>query len=85
VQNYLDGIEQLRLVGLELLLGRLFDQIDFNQIDDPVFKQLVLYRIAFPKSKLKTTEYLYRYQGLSWEKTNCITTWTSFIIIKNHR
>lgn len=66
VQNYLDRIEQLRLVGLELLLGRLFDQIGFNQIDDPIFKQLVLYRIAFPKSKLKTTEYLYRYQGLSW-------------------
>lgn len=43
-----------------------FDQIGFNQIDDPIFKQLVLYRIAFPKSKLKTTEYLYRYQGLSW-------------------
>lgn len=68
VQGYLDGIKQLRLVGLELLLGRIFDEIGFNQITDPAFKQLVLYRIAFPKSKLKTTEYLYRYQGVSWSE-----------------
>ena len=60
----MESVESLELVGLELLLGRLFDEIGFNKIADEIFKQLVIYRIAFPKSKLKTTEYLYRYRHI---------------------
>ena len=67
-EHFLSHINQLQLVGLELLLGRIFDQVGFNQIQDSVFRQLVLYRVAFPGSKLKTTEYLQRYQGLSWNE-----------------
>jgi hypothetical protein len=55
------------------LLGRIFDEIGFNKIEDKIFRQLVIYRVAFPQSKLKTTEYLYRYQHIDWHEDtfNC--------------
>ena len=49
-------------MGIDLVLGKIFNEIGFNQIQDPLFKDLVLYRLVYPKSKLKTTEYLYRYE-----------------------
>lgn len=58
----LSTIQQHKLVGIDLVLGRLFDDIGFGQIQDPLFRNLVLYRLVYPRSKLKTTEYLYRYQ-----------------------
>jgi len=58
----LDGIEALTLQGTELLLGKLFDEIGFNQIEDQLFRQLVIARLCFPVSKLKTTDYLSKYQ-----------------------
>ena len=67
-EQMLDSIDCLKLVGLELLLGRIFDEIGFNKISDEIFRQLVIYRIAFPQSKLKTTEYLYRYQQIDWHE-----------------
>lgn len=51
-----------KLVGVQLTIGKLFDEIGLNAIKDPLFKDLVLYRIIYPKSKLRTTEYLYRYE-----------------------
>jgi transposase len=66
--HFLDGIKSLRKEGLELVLGKLFDEIGFNKIKDPIFKQLVLYRLVYPSSKLKTTEYLYRYQQIEWDE-----------------
>ena len=67
-EKMFNSIDQLKLVGLELLLGKIFDEIGFNKITDDIFRQLVIYRIAFPKSKLKTTEYLYRYQHIDWNE-----------------
>ena len=67
-QQMFDSIDSLELAGLELLLGRIFDEIGFNKIEDKIFRQLVIYRIAFPQSKLKTTEYLYRYQHIDWHE-----------------
>jgi transposase len=58
----LASITSHKLVGIQLVLGGIFDEIGFNAIPDPLFKDLVLYRLAYPKSKLKTTEYLYRYE-----------------------
>ncbi len=58
------GIEQISVYGPELLLGPLFDQIGFGQIQDSLFRQLVLARLCFPVSKLRTTDYLSRYQFL---------------------
>jgi transposase len=64
VEQALDAIQLINRVGHDLLLGRIFDEIGFNLIDDPLFRHLVIARVAFPKSKLKTTEYLYRYKQI---------------------
>ena len=60
--NLLSNITSHKLVGIDLILGKIFDEIGFNKIEDKLFKDLVLYRLVYPKSKLKTTEYLYRYE-----------------------
>ena len=36
-----------------------------NAIEEDLFRHLVISRLAFPLSKLKTVDYLYRYQGVS--------------------
>lgn len=64
----LDSICSYKLVGIECVLGRIFDNIGFNQIHEPLFRDLVLYRLVYPKSKLKTTEYLYRYEQKSYSE-----------------
>jgi len=58
----LNHIKSHKLVGIDLVLGKIFDEIGFNQIKEEIFKDLVLYRLVYPKSNLKTTEYLYRYK-----------------------
>ncbi len=53
----------IRTVGPELIFGKIYDHIGFNQIQEELFRHLVISRLAFPLSKLKTVDYLYRYQG----------------------
>lgn len=55
----------IRTVGPELIFGKIFDSIGFNQIGEELFRHLVVSRLAFPLSKLKTIEYLSRYQGVT--------------------
>jgi transposase len=55
----------IRTVGPELVFGKLYDNIGFDMVDEELFRHLVIARLAFPLSKLKTVEYLYRYQGIS--------------------
>lgn len=55
---------QVRTVGPELIFGKLFDTLGFNAVPDELFRHLVITRLAFPTSKLKTVDYLYRYQGV---------------------
>jgi len=55
----------IRTVGPELIFGRIYDYIGFGRIKEELFRHLVISRLAFPLSKLKTTEYLYRYQSKS--------------------
>lgn len=55
---------QIRTIGPELVFGKVFDSIGFNSINEPLFRHLVIARLAFPLSKLKTIEYLYRFQGI---------------------
>lgn len=59
----LDGLEEISVRGPELLLGKLFDQVGFNQLNDDLFKQLVFARLCYPSSKLKTSDYLFKYQN----------------------
>ena len=55
----------IRTVGPELIFGKIYDHIGFNQIEEDLFRHLVISRLAFPLSKLKTVDYLYRYQGVN--------------------
>ena len=57
----------IRVIGPETVFGKLYDKIGFNQISEDLFRHLVISRLAFPLSKLKTTDYLYRYQGVRIE------------------
>lgn len=60
--DVLSSIVSQKNIGIQYVLGKIFNDIGFNQIKDNLFKDLVLYRLVYPKSKLKTTEYLYRYE-----------------------
>ncbi len=66
VENFLISLEngQVRTVGPELVFGKIYDYIGFNQLKSDLFRHLVIARLAFPLSKLKTIEYLYRFQGI---------------------
>jgi transposase len=64
----LSSIVSHKLVGIQYVLGKIFDDIGFNQIPETLFKDLVLYRLVYPKSKLKTTEYLMRYEQKSYSE-----------------
>ena len=63
LEQFLGGIQQIKIVGTELLLGKLFDRIGFNAIQDELFRKIVLARLCYPLSKLKTVDYLRRYEG----------------------
>jgi transposase len=54
----------IRTVGPEIIFGRIFDYIGFGSLGEDLFRHMVISRLAFPLSKLKTVEYLYRYQGM---------------------
>src|SRR5690606_24002989 len=61
----LEGIEHITVCGPDLLLGKIFDEIGFNAVKEPLFRQLVIARLCYPVSKLKTTDYLSKYQFLN--------------------
>lgn len=54
----------IRTVGPEIIFGKIFDSIGFNSLQEDLFRHLVIARLAFPLSKLKTIDYLYRFQGV---------------------
>jgi len=58
---------QIRVIGPELIFGTLFDRLGFGAIPEPLFRHIVIARLAHPVSKVKTVDYLYRYQGITVE------------------
>jgi len=56
----LDGLsnDDIRIVGPELVFGKIFDFIGFSKIPDQLFKDLAISRITHAGSKLKLSEYL---------------------------
>jgi transposase len=54
----------IRTVGPELIFGKIYDNIGFGALQEDLFRHLVIARLSFPLSKLKTIEYLYRFQGV---------------------
>jgi transposase len=67
VEQAFEALENasVRTVGPELVFGKIYDHIGFNEVGEYLFKHLVISRLAFPLSKLKTIDYLYRFQGIS--------------------
>lgn len=60
---FFTGLDEIRLMGPELLLGKLFDEIGFKAINNKLFRSLVITRMVYPVSKLKTTDYWFKYNG----------------------
>ena len=64
-QSIYENIQQVQLLGPEIVLGKLFNEIGFNTIKDELFKHLVIARLVYPASKLKTIDYLQKYKGIT--------------------
>ena len=58
------GLKKVVVIGPELILGKIFDEIGFDKIPDSLFRHLVLTRLIYPGSKLKTVDYLLQYKGV---------------------
>lgn len=49
------------------ILERIFDEIGFSAIPEPLFRYLVVMRLLYPVSKLKTVEYLYHHYQIQYD------------------
>jgi transposase len=65
IDQFFNNIEQITVQGTEHLLGKIFNEIGFGRIPDTLFRKLVIARLCFPASKLKTTDFLLKYQFFS--------------------
>jgi hypothetical protein len=67
VENFAKGIasDHLQIVGSELILGKIYRKIGFPDDGCPnYFKHLVLCRLVYPGSKLKTVDYFRQHLNL---------------------
>jgi len=69
LDQLLGSIQQIKIVSIDLLLGKLFTDIGFSVVQDELFKKLVLSRLCYPVSKLKTIDYLRRYENFETNET----------------
>lgn len=66
IESFLNSIDnaQVKVIGPELVFGRIYTAIGYNNIEDEMFRHLVLTRLFHPGSKLKAVDYLNRYLGI---------------------
>ena len=69
LQHFLTGLSnsQIRVIGPEMIFGRLYDKIGYGALNDEMFRNLVVCRLFNPGSKARTVDYLYRYLGKRYE------------------
>ena len=60
-ERVVSNMDALLINGTQLLLGRIYDEIGFNAVNDEVLRHLVIARLSQPRSKLATVEYLKSY------------------------
>ena len=60
-ERVVSNMDSLLINGTLLLLGRIYDSIGFNAIEDDVLRHLVIARLTQPRSKLATVDYLKSY------------------------
>jgi len=58
---------EVKNIGPELILGKIFNTIGLNEIKEELFKYIILARLTYPVSKLKTTEYLLQHYNINIE------------------
>ena len=73
IESFLGDLcnDQVQVIGPELIFGRVYDSIGFDQIDNDLFRHLVITRLFHPGSKLKAIDYLHRFlnvDGCRWKK-----------------
>jgi len=58
IEQVFDALQNasIKTVGPEIIFGKIYDHIGFNSINEDLFRHLVISRLAFPLSKLKTIE-----------------------------
>lgn len=68
IGDFVDGLSnsQISVEGPEVIFGKLFDYVGYGEIGG-LFRPLVLSRLVAPGSKLKTVDYLWRYNGVSYD------------------
>ncbi len=68
INDFVGGISnsQISVAGPEVIFVRLFDHVGYGEIGG-LFRPLVLSRLVAPGSKLKTVDYLWRYNGVSYD------------------
>jgi len=59
-----DNITTHTEIETELLLGKIFDEIGFNKINSSLFRNLVISRLCYPVSKLRTSNYLFQEKNI---------------------
>lgn len=64
IKNFVENTSnlQIRTIGPEIIFGTLFDRIGFNAIENELFRHIVIARLAYPTSKLKTVDYTKKQQ-----------------------
>ena len=55
------NVDSLLINGTQLLLNGIYDDVGFNAIKDEILRHLVIARVAQPRSKAATVEYLKTY------------------------
>jgi len=67
IENFVEDLSNahIRTIGPELIFGTVFDRLGFSAIKEELFRHIVIARLAYPTSKLKTADYLYRYKGIT--------------------
>lgn len=67
VENVIGSLSNghVRTIGPELIFGTLFDRLGFDAIPGELFRHIIIARLAYPTSKLKTVDYLFRYRGIA--------------------
>lgn len=64
IKSAFDNITTHTEIGTELLLGKIFDEIGFNKINSSLFRNLVISRLCYPVSKLRTSNYLFQEKNI---------------------
>jgi transposase len=67
IDNFVDSIgnDNLQVVGAELILGKIYQQIGYpDEGGNNLFRNLVLCRLVYPGSKLRTVEYFKKHLNI---------------------